>query len=292
MQMSRTQLFVFVEGKQCDPYFFAQVCSSAIDPQTTYEITTARQLPGDTGGKQALINFFTFLRERRSLITDLDGRKTACIFFMDKDVDDLKRSKKRSPHLCYTQYYDVQNYVFLHGDLVKASAAAASVDPRKLQDELGDAFKWCERAASLWIDWISLCLRLIEDDIGCEANYRVSSRVQVRFSGQTDPTMLDDCIRRIARRIGCPVAVFRGRLASSRAKVDRYFVAGEHHRIFKGKWFALILADDIDRIMGEDPYDGKGLSGRLACAVAATLDFSDPWTDHFKKSLSQITKTL
>jgi len=53
MQISSTQLFVFVEGKQCDPYFFAGVCLATLNPHVSYEIFTARQLPGNTGGKQA-----------------------------------------------------------------------------------------------------------------------------------------------------------------------------------------------------------------------------------------------
>ena len=55
MQMSETQLFVFVEGKQCDPFFFSQICSTSLDQHLRYEIATAQQIPGDAGGKQRLI---------------------------------------------------------------------------------------------------------------------------------------------------------------------------------------------------------------------------------------------
>jgi len=75
-------------------------------------------------------------------------------------------------------------------------------------------------------------------------------------------------------------------------KVERYFSKGEHHRIFKGKWFAVILADDIDRIMAGDPYDDKGLAGRLPSAIATTLDFSEIWTEHFKQPLRDICAEL
>lgn len=139
MQMSDTKLYVFVEGKQCDPYFFAQVCAVTLCSRTTYYISTARQMPGNSGGKQALLKFFIYLRNRRSLVSSLGGQKTACIFFLDKDVDDIQRKRKRSPHVVYTKHYDVQNYVFVNGDITKGSAAAASVDPRRLEGDLGDS---------------------------------------------------------------------------------------------------------------------------------------------------------
>lgn len=292
MQMSATQLFVFVEGKQCDPYFFAEVCSATLNHRVTYKISTAREISGDTGGKTALLAFFAFLRERKSLVTELGGQKTACIFFLDKDVDDIQRTKRRSPHVVYTQHYDVQNYVFQHGDLVKGSAAAASVDRRRLQTDLGDASRWCRHVAMLWRDWVGLCLLLFEDGIPGEANYRVSSRVQARPCGPTDPVALRTLTRVIARRANLPVAELRRRLGISASKVDRYYARGEHHRVFKGKWFASVLADDIVRIMAGTPYDNKGLAGKLPCAVAATLDFSENWADHFKQPLRDIAGML
>jgi hypothetical protein len=292
MQMSAIQLFVFVEGKECDPFFFAELCLVTLGRQTSYNISTASQIPGDAGGKQALLAFFDFLRGSGALVSDLGGKRTACVFFLDKDVDDLQRIKRRSSHAVYTQHYDVQNYVFQHGDLVRGAASAASVDCRKLEADLSDASRWCFEAARRWRDWVGLCLRLLEDGIPCEANYRVLSRVQTRPCGPTDPAALRALTRDIARRARMSVADLRKKLAVSAAKVDRYYERGEHHRIFKGKWFASILADEIDRIMAGAPYDSKGLSGRIPCAIAATLDFSEPWADYFKDSLRDIVATL
>jgi len=292
MQMSATQLFVFVEGKQCDPYFFAGVCSATLNQNVVYEICTSRQIPGGTGGKQALIAFFSFLRDRKSLISDLGGHRTGCLFFLDKDVDDLQGRRRRSRHVVYTQHYDVQNYVFEHGNLVTGASAAASIDPRKIEAQFFDASGWCRQTASLWRDWIALCLRMLEDGVPCEANYRVLSPVQTRYCGPTDVSAHQALTRRLARRSGVPISELRQRIAMSLRKVDRYFAKGEHHRIFKGKWFAAILADNVDCIMAGDPYDGNRLSGRLLSAIAATLDFSEAWTEHFKQPLRDICAEL
>lgn len=292
MQISSTDLYVFVEGKNSDPYFYANICATTPDLQVNFEICTARQLPGVSGGKQSLISFFTFLRQKNSLITSLGSRKTTCIFFLDKDIDDLKHKKKRSEHVVYTEHYDIQNYIFIHGDLLNGAAAAASVDPGRLRSDLSNATKWCFNIASLWRDWICLCLRCQEDNISCEANYGVLSKVQSRLCGPTDGTKYAAKTRVLARACGLPVAVFRQKLASTLKKVDRYFARGEHHRLFKGKWFAHVLADDIDRIMVGQPYNRNGLVDLLPPCVATTIDFTKPWTDHFKTPISNVVAKL
>ncbi len=209
MQVSSTNLFVFVEGKQSDPYFYGGICGSTPGLDSRYEIRLAQQLPGGAGGKQALLGFFAFLRKRKELVSSLGGQKTTSIFFVDKDVDDLQRKKKRSPHLVYTEHYDVLNYIFLHGDLQRGAASAASVDPARLNVQLRDGAEWCLRTAKLWRDWISICLRMLEDGISCAANYRVASRVQARPSGPTDAVLYATFTSTIARRAGLAVSALR-----------------------------------------------------------------------------------
>ncbi len=292
MQISSSHLFVFVEGKVSDPYFYAGICASIPDLRVRYEICTARQLPGTTGGKQALLSFFSFLRQRRVLVSSLGGQNTTCIFFLDKDVDDLQRKKKRSQHVVYTKHYDVENYIFLHGNVLTGGASAASVDPAILRSELNDAPSWCVRTARRWREWISLCLCVLEENISCEANYRVVSRVQTRLCGPTDARRYAHLTRNVARRCGFRVAVFRQKLATMTRKIDRYFGRGQHHRIFKGKWFSTILADDIDRIMAGRPYYSSGLTSRLTSTVAATLDFNESWADHFREPIREVYAML
>ena len=292
MQQSSAKLFIFVEGKQSDPYFYACICESIPDLHTPYEICQARQIPGATGGKQALLNFFSFLRQRKALVSSLEGQKTTCIFFPDKDVDDLKRKKKRSPHVIYTEYYDVQNYIFMHGNILTGAASTGSIDPAILNSELSDASRWCMRMAQLWREWISLCLYILEENINCEANYKVASPVQTRPCGATDANLHANLIRKLARKLRIPVAVFRQRLATTTRKVDRYYACSQHHRIFKGKWFATVLSDDINRIMAGRPYDSNSLASSLTSSVAATLDFTEPWADYFKNPIRNVTAML
>ena len=143
----------------------------------------------------------------------------------------------------------------------------------------------------MWRDWIALCLRLLEDGIHA-ANYGKPSPIQTRLCGPTDEQKLQQHTRSLARNANIPVADFRKKLGLSKNKVERYCARDEHHRIFKGKWFAAILADDINRIMRGVPFDASGLAARLLCSVSATLDFSEPWADYFRIRLDVIARML
>ena len=56
MQMSRFQIFAFVEGKENDPYVSGKVCDSVCRPVgVSYIICRAQELPEGAGGKQTLI---------------------------------------------------------------------------------------------------------------------------------------------------------------------------------------------------------------------------------------------
>jgi hypothetical protein len=292
MQLSSTELFVFVEGEQSDPYFYACILASIPNLNVSYRIFLARELPGAAGGKQALLNFFSFLRRKKMLFSSLSGRNTTCVFFLDKDVDDLQHKLKRSQHVVYTEHYDVQNYIFMHGNLVIGAASAASCDPTSLSGELSDASAWCLRIVFLWREWISLCLLTLKNRIPCEANYRVMSRVQSRPCGCLDSRRYAREIHRVAKQGGLKIAAFSPQVTATTRIVDRYFAKGQHHRLFKGKWFGTILADDIDRIMAGRPYHSNGLARRLPSAIAATIDFTEPWTDHFKRPICGLAAML
>ena len=292
IQISSTNLFVFVEGKQSDPYFYASICATATKPHVHYKIYTAQQLPGATGGKPALLKFFSFLRQRKVLLSSFGGQKTTCIFFLDKDIDDLKGTRKRSPHIVYTEHYDVQNYIFMHGDLLTGAASAASVDPARLSAELSDAPNWCLRVARLWKEWITLCLCASEEKISCKATYGKLSQVQTRHCGPCDIIRYDALRDDMEKKCTLPVQIFRQKLEGTTKKVDRYFVRKMHHRIFKGKWFANLLADCIDKLMAGNPYDSSRLANRLSGSVAATLDFNETWANHFRNPIDNVMGKL
>lgn len=292
MEMSTLQVFVFVEGKDCDPFFYASICATIRQPGFFREICTADRISANSGGKQAVIGFFSYLRNRKKLTSTLGGKSTAAIFYVDKDVDDVQRIQKRSPHIVYTEYYDVQNYIFEHGDLLRGAAAAASVDPAILSPVLANPSAWCAQKAGNWREWIALCLCVLKVGINFEANYGITSRIQTRPCGALDSNLYNALVGQLQQKSRLPLDAFQQRLGQVATRVDRYYLEGQHHRIFKGKWFTNIMSDEIDQLMNGRTYDNKGLARRLPSAIAATLDFTAAWADHFRRPLLAILSML
>jgi hypothetical protein len=291
MQMSSVSLFVFTEGHNADPNFYGSVCSSVPEAVLKYEIRSADRLSGASGGKTILLNFFELLRSRKCLIGEFKGKKTAALFFLDKDLDDIRHTRRRSPHVVYTEFYDVENHVFEHGDLARAAAAAASVDPQLLT-RLEGSHSWCERTSHLWREWIVICMWALEAGTACPARYAVHSTIQTRPCGPTDLAKRQQLLKDAAVLTGLPVGTIETQLAEVSRRVDRYLHDGRHHRVFKGKWFSRVLADQIDQLVQGRRYAKSGLSSRIPGALASTLDYEQPWADRFKDPVRRIAAQL
>jgi hypothetical protein len=293
MQMSRHQLFVFVEGKVTDPYFYGKVCNSVCQPTgVSYVIRRSQELGAGQGGKQILVSFFDYLRRKSALKDVFKGKSTVTLFFMDKDVDDLLRTQRHSEHVVYTEYYDVENYIFVEGDLIEAVAAAASLDYQEVLACLGDGDRWRHEMAEQWKEWVTLCLFVAKRKVNCECNYRVVSPINRPLHGPVDRTAYSDLLLQVQARLGLADKQFKKAFRRVARLVDDTYAHGEHGRVFKGKWYALLLAATIRDRMGSHPMDSAGLEGRLPSNAALTLDFDAPWAEHFKEPLRRVIHAL
>ncbi|MDP3260716.1 MAG: hypothetical protein Q8M34_09050, partial [Thermodesulfovibrionales bacterium] len=100
MQMSKASLFALCEGKDLDPFFYGQICKCVCAQRgTIYEICKASELPPHAGGKTTLIEFYDYLRRKGCLVSTLGGKITRVVLFLDKDIDDLTKSRRRSAHV-------------------------------------------------------------------------------------------------------------------------------------------------------------------------------------------------
>lgn len=286
MQMSRASLFALVEGKNLDPFFYGQICKSVCEPRGMfYEVRKASELPQSAGGKIALVEFFKHLRQKHLLVSFLGGKKTTVVFFLDKDIDDLSRTRRRSKHVIYTRYYDVHNEVFRHGDLVLGAACAASIDKELLRSLLVDSTGWCLQASRRWRDWLVLCLISARMKVSGQHNFRVSSPIQNPKTGNLDLSLLEQAKSTMATKLGLDTTDFQLIYNRHNAIVGHYFRSGQHDIIFKGKWYPLLLDEDIRHLMGQVEFMKDGFTKRITATVAATLKFTDSWTDYYTSRL-------
>lgn len=292
MQMSRNQIFAFVEG-QTDPYFYDRICESVCQPLgVSYEIRRAQELPGGTGGKAALLALYEYLKRMSSLLDNFKDKSTGTIIFLDKDVDDLLRKQRRSEHIVYTKYYDLENHLYIHGDLGKAAAASASMERSLVVTRIGNYEQWRQTVAEQWKEWIKLCLFTRKRKINSECNYSVASRINNPVHGPVDMIAHHQRVAILESRSGLPPMKFRRAFRNISHFVDGLYARGEHDRIFKGKWYSIFLEQEIKNIAGVRPINANGLVGRLPIALALTLNFDEPWAEHFKEPVRKLIRRL
>ena len=293
MQMSNHRIFAFVEGKT-DPYFYSRICESVCAPAgITFELRRAQELPAQAGGKQALLVFFGYMRRVALLLSDFKGKTWGAIFFVDKDVDDLMRTQKRSPHLVYTEYYDFENYIFKYGDLLNAMSAAASVNRLWLESQIGTVDTWRSSLAERWKEWVELCLFAKLKKVPGTVNYGVSvSPINIAINGPVDTTRYQQHLINLETASGLTNVQFVRSFRRISKLVEALYRSGEHDRIFKGKWYMALFEADIKTLAGTTPINSRGLANRLVYVLAATLDFDEGWADHFKDPIRDLISKL
>jgi len=288
MQMSTDQLWVFVEGKIADRYFYGRLLDEECKMSgVRYKLVLAQDLPDAQGGggKKVLLSFFSFLRQRRSLFTVLGNKKTTALFLLDKDVDDMKRVCKRSQHLVYTEYYCVENYLFRHGNIIDAAAACLQLDRRTIESVLGANDAWLQSAVNRWFDWTTLCLSAAMLGVTSSCNYGARSQVNTDINGSTDNRLVATKRAAIAR--GCTLELnsvqdFFGAIEN---RTKRYYSSDRHDHIFNGKWYASILEKDLSAIAISSSTTSNGLSKRIISNLLQSLNYNERWSDRFRSAI-------
>ncbi|MYX28182.1 hypothetical protein GTY75_16290 [Streptomyces sp. SID8381] len=277
--MSSIEFFAYVEGSHTDGYVHGTNCDIALtSAKVSYEVVPANRLPGvgNSGGKTRLISFFEELERAGALTTTLQGKTTVVAFFMDKDVDDATGSLINSNHVFYTDFYDVENHVFHEGDVAKAVASACSLPPNWCRATFGAAGLWQANAARNWIDWVRLCYTSKISRMASETNYGRPSPINYPPYGAVDTGSLAKLENRLHKKIRKHCDGSCADWSISRQEVDRLYSANQWDRVFKGKWYAHILAAEVSA-RAPYPIDTKHLATTLAKQVAATMAFSSPW---------------
>lgn len=175
MQMSATRVFIFVEGKDTDTFFYSEVLRPVcLAAGLDCDIVRADRV-SESGGKQSLLTLFTFLESTDSLVDDSKALKSWCLFCLDKDVDDILNQTVSSPHIVYTPCYTVENLLFIHSDLVRAMAAASSLDRHVLERQIPNKADWAAGKAIAWREYVALCLFAQKYKVHTDCTYKNSS---------------------------------------------------------------------------------------------------------------------
>jgi len=242
-----------------------------------------------------LLGFFDYLKRIRSLVDTFKGSTTVSIFFLDKDIDDLLKTKRRSAHVVYTQHYDIEAYYFIHGDLCTAAAASASLDIGSVRARISDYSLWRRQAASCWKEWVQLCVLSRVCPNGSMSYYgRPVSQVHAVAYGPLIADLYATHLEGLEVASGLPSAEFDARLTLLFKRIDRLFSRGEHDQVFKGRWYIPFLIEDIRAIADPRHFNRNrnGLESRLITALVSTLNFDDPWAEHFRAPIRRLIEIV
>lgn len=286
---NKVTVFVFVEGKETDPYFYGEICEPLLsNARIGYEIVGAWRL-AEAGGKEVLIGFHDYLAVTGSLLATFQGKRFAAFFFLDKDIDDILNAKTISDHVVYTEYYTVENYLFVHGDLARAAAAASSLERREFLQTLGNGDAWRRASAQAWADWVTFCIFAHKYHVGCEYNYRrATSTINNPLDAPANANVVQQHKAMLLNRSRMSNQQFDRTFGIVSRLVGHHYRRGTHDKLFSGKWYVAIMQAHIERVAAGRPYTTAGLSNRIVGALRSTVDFSLPWTEHFRRPLRNL----
>lgn len=286
--MSTKQLFILVEGSDVDPFFYSRllrpVCESA---QIPCDVVRGDIVSGN-GGKQTLLELHQYLASTGSLVQQIGTTRKWCLFCLDKDIDDLTGKLVSSRHIVYTPFYCVENALFMYGEVVTAAAAASSLDPEEIRARIPSCDEWRRRKTEHWKEFLVLSLLSNRLRVNCACHYgRRTSPLNAPADGPTDMQRADTIRQELRTRARLPLQTFDRKLGAVRRYVECRYRKNLHDTLFNGKWYIEFLRREI-HLVSEGRRRNNPPTSALVGALNLSIDFSGPWTEHFRQPLRDL----
>ncbi len=294
VQISQDSLFVIVEGKDLDARFYDRVCdSSATIGVAGYQVWLAEQIKDDStgaaaGGKKAVLAHFDYFKSAGKLSVNSSSRKHSIAFMVDRDNDDVSGGRRRSPHVTYTDMFDVEAEIFVRGNDKEALAGIFSLDSSSASQLATDLNGWIGDLANEWRDWITLCTIAKATGAGCDVGFGRESWVNNPKYGATEPAKLAAAGTKVAASTRRSPADYNAISTRVRGRISACFAKGHGHRLVKGKWLAPYLVYRVKAHFGSAPVAYKGVEDYVARAYLETCDFREKWASHYRDRLEAL----
>jgi hypothetical protein len=270
LQISKARLFIFTEGGLDRPFMERVV--NFVFPARIWEhrVIAIKEFPSAAGGKPALLALFKVLRQKRKLSFTAFGKPMVCVVLADKDIDDVSRTRLRSPHLLYTQTYDIEGILFHCGDLLTALADTCLITRSQAMTLVGTTTTWLTNYVNAWKDWTCLAMlsHLHGVNVGC--GYKSTSTINPKLIHPTDPVKLAQLISALQAKLGMTADQFNAHYA----RIEKRFqssLASEPLRYFKGKWLQALLQKHLEARARIPDSNIPGAGDRVMSALVAQV---------------------
>ncbi len=241
IQISNTRVFGFVEGG-LDRNFYDRLLERKCN-SISHEVYAAKELPGNTGGKPRLVSFHAFLKEKAALVNNFLGKKYVCIFFADKDIDDVTQTLIEDQNFIYTETYDLEGHLFSCGDLKRALADAAHITLKQANSIVGNKDELIVKLTEDWSDWLAMCMisQIHKVNFGCSFERQIPIDKKQEFIWGSADSLLPQIMNKICESTGLSVEEFEAQKTEIEEKIKTELEEGNILKYFKGKWFKPLL---------------------------------------------------
>jgi hypothetical protein len=227
------------------------------------------------------------MQRKKFLLTEYKGKPYCCLFFVDKDVDDIKRVRRRSRHVFYTDLYDLEAHIYRDSDLRKAVAIGVSVSLDVVPVVYDNPAGWIEAKAVQWEHWLLLCLFSSMFNVDCGCGYGRASCINSGLLGATEIPAFESFKAQLNNKSGIPKEEFDRRFGAVQRTIRRLKSKGMLSLVFKGKWLEAIIMSELEAV-----FAGKGLarvSGHLISRAAmASFNFNSGWASQHIQRVSNL----
>lgn len=274
LQMSNSQVFAFVEGG-LDRNFYDRLLEKRCENDLHYEVYAAKELPGATGGKKPLISFHETLRKNQRLENVWFGKKYICLFFVDKDIDEVTGDLVESAHFLYTDTYDLEGHLLSCGDLSRAIADAAHLTYKQSSAAIGNSKRFIIDQTEDWGDWLVVCIlsQIYKVNFGCSYERALPVDKKKEFTLDHQDSKLKIIQQRIIDEVGISSQAYQNKYEEIKRMVEDEKGNGNILKYFKGKWFKPIFQKFAKDSLNIDDANTDGLFENvlrtLVCQIAA-----------------------
>ncbi|MEU4729495.1 hypothetical protein [Streptomyces sp. NPDC023588] len=282
---------MIVEGKDLDARFYDRVCGSSAEVGAAgYQIWLAEQLKDDStgavaAGKKAVLGHFSYFETSGKLTVSSSSGKHAVAFMVDRDNEDVCGGRIGSPHVIYTDMFDVESEAFFHGDDAVALAEVLSLDANSANQLAADLNGWIVDISEIWREWLTLCTVAKAAGAGCDVGFGRESWINDPKYGAVDTDKLTAAELKLAESTRHGSVEYDAISARVRSEIDACFGDARGHRLIKGKWLASYLIYRVKDHFGSAPVTYKGAEDFVARAYLAACDFKENWVDHYRVRL-------
>jgi len=280
--MSRSRLWVIIEGKTHDAPFYENLLRDGAQQTVTFLEAEDLEVDGvAAGGKAHGLKVIDRLGALGALEQQNKRTKIDFVLFADRDDDDYRGTLRQDAHVVYTRHADVEAEILAWADLARTTAQTFSV-PRMAA--AGATRKNYHRTlADLWETWITL--RLTSVAVGwSDTRFAQESLINAPKYGPADPAL----VQRVTARAAHENANWGVELQRAKHQFEAEQQSGAHGRRVKGKWLSPFIVNEVKEKLAANRKPVQVHATTYISSAIAHVNYARCWSVVYKPQLRVI----